>query len=82
MHFMNFKPLAVAIAFLLFSANSLFAQKPPAAVHAAFSQKFSNATDLLNTMCIRKTINGADFRLESTDYYETQVVWVGYNRKF
>ncbi len=41
-----------------------------------------NATDLLNTMQIHKTIQGMDFRLESTDYYETQVLRVGYNRKF
>ncbi|MCW5924500.1 MAG: TonB-dependent receptor [Saprospiraceae bacterium] len=41
-----------------------------------------NATDLLNTMQIRKTIEGTNFRLESTDYLETQVVRVGYSRKF
>lgn len=41
-----------------------------------------NATDLLNTMQIRKTIEGTNFRLESTDYLETQVIRVGYSRKF
>lgn len=41
-----------------------------------------NATDLLNTMQIRKTIEGANFRLTSTDYLETQVIRVGYSRKF
>jgi len=41
-----------------------------------------NATDLLNTMQLRRTIQGTDFRLVSTDYLETQVVRVGYNRKF
>lgn len=41
-----------------------------------------NATDLLNTMQIRKSIQGMNFRLESTDYYETQVIRLGYNRKF
>lgn len=41
-----------------------------------------NATDLLNTMQIRKSIQGTGFRLESTDYYETQVLRVGYNWKF
>jgi hypothetical protein len=41
-----------------------------------------NATDLLNTMQVRRTINGTDFRLESTDYLETQVVRVGYTWKF
>jgi len=41
-----------------------------------------NATDLLNTMRIRRTIRGTDFRMESTDYLETQVVRVGYGWKF
>jgi len=41
-----------------------------------------NATDLLNTMQIRRTIRGSDFRLVSTDYLETQVIRVGYSRKY
>ncbi|MCB0532704.1 MAG: TonB-dependent receptor [Saprospiraceae bacterium] len=41
-----------------------------------------NATDLLNTMQLHKSIRGTDFQLESTDYYETQVVRVGYHWKF
>lgn len=41
-----------------------------------------NATDLLNTMQIQKSIRGTGFRLESTDYYETQVLRLGYNWKF
>jgi outer membrane receptor protein involved in Fe transport len=43
---------------------------------------YLNATDLLNTMQIKKTIQGAGFNYISTDYYETQVVRVGYNYKF
>ncbi len=43
---------------------------------------FANATDLLNTMVIRKTIDGQGFRYTSADFYETQVVRVGYTRKF
>ncbi len=43
---------------------------------------FFNATDLFNTLKIKKTIIGTDFTMESTDYYETQVVRLGYNRKF
>lgn len=43
---------------------------------------FLNATDLFNTMQIHKEIQGADFYYVSTDYYETQVVRVGYNYKF
>jgi outer membrane receptor protein involved in Fe transport len=42
----------------------------------------ANATDLLNTMQLRRTIRGTDFRLVSTDYLETQVVRIGYTRKF
>jgi outer membrane receptor protein involved in Fe transport len=42
----------------------------------------ANATDLFNTMQLRRTIRGADFRMVSTDYLETQVIRVGYSRKF
>ncbi len=41
-----------------------------------------NATDVLNTNQAQRTIRGSDFRLVSTDYLETQVVRVGYSRKF
>ncbi|WP_449438981.1 outer membrane beta-barrel family protein [Pedobacter steynii] len=43
---------------------------------------FFNATDLLNTMVIKKQIEGNGFRYTSDDYYETQVVRLGYNYKF
>ena len=43
---------------------------------------FLNATDLLNTMQIKRTIQGAGFMCISTDYYETQVIRIGYNYKF
>ena len=43
---------------------------------------FLNATDLLNTMVIRKDIQGVGFNYTSSDYYETQVVRVGYSYKF
>lgn len=43
---------------------------------------FLNATDLFNTMQIHKEIQGVGFYYISTDYYETQVVRVGYNYKF
>ena len=43
---------------------------------------FLNATDLLNTMVIRKTINGNNFNYTSADYYETQVIRLGYSYKF
>ncbi|GAB1341701.1 TonB-dependent receptor domain-containing protein [Gemmatimonas sp.] len=41
-----------------------------------------NATDLLNTNQVRRTLTGADFRYASTDYLETQVVRMGYTWKF
>ena len=41
-----------------------------------------NATDLLNTMQLRRTIRGTDFNLVSTDFLETQVIRVGYSWKF
>ncbi|MCB9320447.1 MAG: TonB-dependent receptor [Lewinellaceae bacterium] len=43
---------------------------------------FLNATDLLNTMLISKEIDGNTFNYISTDYYETQVIRVGYQYKF
>ena len=43
---------------------------------------YFNATDLLNTMVIRKKITGNNFIYSSRDYYETQTLRVGYNYKF
>lgn len=43
---------------------------------------FFNATDLLNTMVIKKQIQGSGFYYTSDDYYETQVIRVGYSYKF
>ncbi len=43
---------------------------------------FVNATDLLNTMKVKKTIQGSGFNYISTDYYETQVIRFGYTFKF
>jgi len=43
---------------------------------------FFNASDLLNTMVIRQTIQGNNFNYVSSNYYETQVFRVGYNYKF
>ena len=42
---------------------------------------FLNATDLLNTMIVDKDILGQGFSYTSTDYYEIQVVRVGYAYK-
>jgi outer membrane receptor protein involved in Fe transport len=43
---------------------------------------FLNATDILNTMVITKDIKGQAFSYISNDYYETQVVRIGYSMKF
>ncbi|MFZ1787989.1 MAG: outer membrane beta-barrel family protein, partial [Saprospiraceae bacterium] len=43
---------------------------------------FLNANDILNTMIIKKEIQGQGFKYISTDYYETQVIRLGYNYKF
>lgn len=43
---------------------------------------FVNATDVANTLRIKKEIRGTDFRYISTDYNETQVIRVGYSYKF
>lgn len=43
---------------------------------------YVNATDLFNTLVIKKTVNGDGFHYISKDYYETQVIRVGYNYKF
>jgi outer membrane receptor protein involved in Fe transport len=43
---------------------------------------FFNATDLLNTMILRKEIAGQGFIYTSNDYYETQVIRIGYSYKF
>ncbi|MDG1871448.1 MAG: outer membrane beta-barrel family protein, partial [Flavobacterium sp.] len=43
---------------------------------------FLNATDLFNTMVIKKRIDGANFFYNSRDYNETQVIRLGYSYKF
>ncbi|CAN5245461.1 TonB-dependent receptor [soil metagenome] len=45
-------------------------------------EMFINATDLLNTMSIRTTVLGSDFSYKSSNYYETQVIRLGYSYKF
>ncbi|MFN4144618.1 MAG: TonB-dependent receptor domain-containing protein [Runella sp.] len=43
---------------------------------------FANASDILNTMRIQKVVTSTGFTLKSLDLYETQIVRVGYARKF
>lgn len=43
---------------------------------------FINASDILNTLVMRVEIEGTTFNLFSNDFYETQVVRVGYQYRF
>lgn len=43
---------------------------------------FVNATDIANTLQLRKEVRGNGFRYVSNDYYETQVIRLGYSYKF
>ena len=43
---------------------------------------FMNASDLLNTMIIKQEIVGDGFKFTSNNYYETQVVRLGYKYRF
>ena len=43
---------------------------------------FLNGNDIFNTLKIKKEITGNGFKLNSTDYYETQVFRIGYSYKF
>lgn len=52
------------------------------AIQKGKGELFLNASDLLNTMMIKKNIQGMGFAYSSNDYYETQVVRLGYSYKF
>ena len=52
------------------------------AIQKGKGELFLNATDLLNTMVIKKEIDGQGFNYTSNDYYETQVIRFGYSYKF
>ncbi len=43
---------------------------------------FLNATDLANTMVVKEEIRGNGFNYVGYDYYETQVIRLGYSYKF
>ena len=43
---------------------------------------FLIATDLLNSMIVTREIQGEGFKYTTTDYYETQVIRLGYSYKF
>lgn len=52
------------------------------AIQKGKGELFINTTDLLNTMVIKKNIQGNGFAYTSDDYLETQVVRLGYSYKF
>jgi len=43
---------------------------------------YINATDIANTLRYKKKVTGNGFNYLSTDYYETQVIRIGYSQKF
>lgn len=52
------------------------------AIQKGKGEIFFNANDILNTMLIQKEIEGNGFKYTSADYYETQVIRIGYSCKF
>ena len=52
------------------------------AIQNGKGELFFNATDVLNTMILKKEITGQAFNYTSIDYYETQVTRLGYSYKF
>jgi outer membrane receptor protein involved in Fe transport len=51
-------------------------------VQKSKGELFLNASDIFNTLNIKKDIKGSGFRYETVDYYETQVFRLGYSYKF
>lgn len=43
---------------------------------------FLNASDLFNTLVVKYELEGTDFSISSQDYYETQVIRIGYQYRF
>lgn len=43
---------------------------------------YLNASDIANTLQIKRAVNGNGFSYVSTDYFETQVIRIGYTYKF
>lgn len=52
------------------------------AIQKGRGELFLNATDIANTLRLKREVKGNGFRYIATDYYETQVVRVGYSYKF
>jgi outer membrane receptor protein involved in Fe transport len=52
------------------------------AIQNGKGELFLNGTDIANTLRIKRKVKGDGFWYTSTDYYETQVIRVGYSYKF
>ena len=52
------------------------------AIQTNKGELFINATDVANTLKLKKEVKGNGFSYISTDYYETQVFRIGYSYKF
>jgi len=52
------------------------------AIQKGNGELFLNATNVLNMMVLKKQFRGNGFYYSTTDYYETQVIRLGYNYKF
>ncbi len=52
------------------------------AIQNGRGEVFVNATDIANTMRVRKKVTGDGFQYISNDYYETQLIRIGYSYKF
>jgi outer membrane receptor protein involved in Fe transport len=52
------------------------------AIQKGKGELFFNTSDLLNTMVIKTTVDGNNFSYTSANYYETQVLRLGYSYKF
>jgi hypothetical protein len=52
------------------------------AIQKGKGEVFFNATDVANTLRLKKEVRGNGYIYASSDYYETQVFRIGYNYKF
>lgn len=52
------------------------------AIQKGKGEMYLNATDVGNTLRVKREVSGDGFKYTSTDYYETQVVRLGYTYKF
>lgn len=51
-------------------------------IQSGKGELFLNASDIFNTLIIRYKLEGNDFTLNSSDYFETQVFRLGYSYRF